>query len=547
MQQSEYKEVEPLNFSTATESELRGWLTRLLKIDFLAALNYLCDALDELVWIDLNAEKRWSLVEKFRAVSYTLLTRRLNVIDILTEEQYLVFEQTQRALMSLQMVNKAIVKSAKEQPEQDKALPAKALHRAMADSTTLLMLCYTRHQPVPESLWHEVHLQYKQAKALKIEGFKLEDKTVSRDKILSIEEIYKRSLLLSRSRHNQLSYQDIRLINRALAHWVQHIQLVAMENHSSCFITDLDSDVGLSFTNSFNTEDDRHLLVLDASFLYDKIKKLAAIPSDKRSISLPDRILKHLVEAWNLSTGRKHRRVPAAGGIEICVGFEAVFYHLNGEQSLENYLAEVADPADEMDQFSPDKHDVWSMAHGVGNSSSALMADMPIEFAVPRKKKVIKQHHPIYVCNIVNTCAGGYCLSAPVLTQNQLRSGELVAVREKGRKDWMLATVRWTQVKGVRNLEMGLELLASGSKPCVIVPRKKGGNEREYQHAFLVPKVPAVNSEPTLITPRETFRGGLRFVLLYDDKVRKGQLLECVSSSPGFSQFQYHAQSGLLS
>ena len=545
MAQLEYTEMAPLNFSTASEAQVREWLSKLFTMDFPSALNHLCDMLDELVWADLEAGIRWSLAESFRAASYTLLTRRFNVTEIMTEEQYQIFEKTQQALMSLQMINRAIVKAGKEEPGLGKALSSKALHRAIADSSALLMICYTRHQPVPESLWSEIHQLYKQAKSLKIQGFELEDKVVSRDKNLSIESIYKRSLLLSRSRHNQLSYQDIRLINRALAYWVQHTNLVTLESSSSCFIADLDSDVGLSFTASFHNEDDRHLLVLDASSLHEKIQKLSETPREKRNVALPDRILKHLVEAWNLSVGRKHRRVKATGELEVCVGFESVFYHLNNEQTLEKYLAELSGPASETEQFAPSKNDVWSTAHDTVKSRS-FAVDAPIEFSIPKKKLAKKGSHAITTCSIVNTCAGGYCLSTPLLSQSQLRSGELIAVRERGRKDWMLATVRWTQIKGVKNLEMGLELLASGSKPCAIVPRQKGEDEREYQHAFLIPEVPAVNSEPTLITPRETFRGGLRFVLLYDDMVRKGQLLECVSSSPGFSQFQYQSHTRMI-
>lgn len=548
MSKSEDTVITPLDFSLASQGEIKNWLARILNVDFESAITCLCETLDEMVWVDLTVEDRWSLVELFRPVSYTLLLRNINVIDIMTEEQYETFERSQQIIMSLQLINRAIIKAGRDGLCQDIELVSRALHRAMADSSNLLLLSYTRHQPVPESLWREMHLLYKLAKFFKAENFELEDKLVSRDKCLSIESMYKRSLLLSRSRHNQLSFHDIRLINRAVAHWVHHAHLISLENSSSCFIVDLDSDVGLSYAASFTDEDERHLLVLDVSSVYEKIKKLASVDKNKRSISLPDRILRHIVEAWNLSTGRKHRRIETSGEVELCVGFETVFYHLNGGQTLESYLAELSGPTGEIKQFSRDHNDVWSMAHDAGKSDDRFSTDAPIEFNMPVKmKKISSNHYPITVCSIVNTCAGGYCLSTPVLKQYQLRSGELVAVREKGRKDWLLATVRWTQSKGIKNLEMGLELLASGSKPCIIAPRKKGEEEREYQHAFLIPEVPAVNSEPTLITPRETFRGGLRFVLLYDDKVRKGQLLECVSSSPGFSQFQYQAQSGLLS
>ena len=215
-------------------------------------------------------------------------------------------------------------------------------------------------------------------------------------------------------------------------------------------------------------------------------------------------------------------------------------YHLFDEQTFDTLVSGHTDVnRSGHSQFSSgDSSDAWAEAHDTrpadGEKKTGNVS--PISFS---KSEVKRSLYPTTSSSVINTCAGGYCLSLDITMKQQLRTGELVAVREKGQKNWLLAAVRWVQAKNKHQLLLGLELLSAATKPCAVTPLKKTMDTSHYQRAFLLPVIPHVNDMPTLITPKVPFKNGLKFILLQGSKIRRGQLLECVSSSPGYSQYQF--------
>jgi hypothetical protein len=91
----------------------------------------------------------------------------------------------------------------------------------------------------------------------------------------------------------------------------------------------------------------------------------------------------------------------------------------------------------------------------------------------------------------INASPGGYCLSWLEDTPIQLRTGELVAIRD-GHPEWAIGVVRWVRQLPNGGAEFGVEVMAPRAQPCAAKAVKKTGEEANFMRALLLPALQAV-------------------------------------------------------
>ncbi|MGI9281261.1 MAG: hypothetical protein ACR2PX_16765 [Endozoicomonas sp.] len=532
-----------LSFSQTDVHAVHQWLSELPKTNRTLSLKSMGQALDELARLKVQPSLHWALVEQFRPVVYYLIhqsqSQSLKNLVAFNETQQEEYNACLKLLLRLLTVYKVIVRVSLRQHDASSPLAA-ALHRALTESTSILLFTCEYYRSAPDRIWLELHTLYSTARDQDLDTFSLEDSVTTKARKLSLSDLYKRVLLLSRSRSNQLRPQEVRQIFKALCLWAPHSKLERVERSRSHFVVNLDSDEGLLFSSLLEGEKNDHLLALDSRLLTAHLKKLSESVSEEKPGALPKRVVDHLALAWGPPGPRKHKRQNSADTCEICFGFNAVHYFLHDQKTFDEMVSgHTAQNQSGKSSFSSnDSSDAWSEAHDAhrDEDEKTPKRTSPIHFTRSATQGSL---YPVYNCSIINTCAGGYCLSTSAGLERQLRTGELLAIREPGQKNWLLAAVRWVQVNHQKDLVMGLELLSASTKPCAITPLKKTMGASHYQRAFLLPVMPPVNNTPTLIAPKVSFKSGLKFILLQGGKIQKGQLLESVSSSPGYSQFKF--------
>ncbi|WP_252177619.1 hypothetical protein [Endozoicomonas sp. 4G] len=533
-----------LSFSQTDVHAVHQWLSELPKTNRPLSFKSIGQALEELARLKVQPSLQWSLVEQFRPVVYFLIhqsqNQALKNIVTFNDAQQEEYNNCLKLLLRLLKVYKVVVRSSQSQQDPSSPLAA-ALHRSLAESASILLFTCEYYRPVPERVWLEMHTLYFTARGQNLKTFSLEDPITTKARKLSLSDLYKRALLLSRSRSNQLRPQEIRQIFKALCLWAPHSKLEPVENSRSHFVVNLDSDEGLLYSSLLEGEKNDHLLALDSRLLSAHLKKLSASVSEEKPGALTKRVIDHLTTAWSLPEQRKHQRQSSSDSCEICFGFSAVHYFLHDQQTFDEMVSgHIAQNKSGKSTFSSnDSSDAWSEAHDAHTDEDTKMSTSTSPVHFTQQPDDQGSLYPTYKCSIINTCAGGYCLSTRSDLEHQLHTGELLAIREPGQKNWLLAAVRWVQVNDQKDLLIGLELLSASTKPCALTPLKKNVDATHYQRAFLLPVMPPVNDTSTLITPRVSFKSGLKFTLLQGGKIRKGQLLECVSSSPGYRQFKF--------
>ena len=126
---------------------------------------------------------------------------------------------------------------------------------------------------------------------------------------------------------------------------------------------------------------------------------------------------------------------------------------------------------------------------------------------------------------IVNESAGGYALMHVSGPTTGLQAGNALGLTLPSRP-WSLCLIRWIRSENSVHVEIGVELLSPQA-----VPVRMTLPNREPQPAFLLPALPGLVREESLLAPREEWGEENNFILLTE---KNGQLriTSCLRGTP---------------
>ena len=123
--------------------------------------------------------------------------------------------------------------------------------------------------------------------------------------------------------------------------------------------------------------------------------------------------------------------------------------------------------------------------------------------------------------------------------------GELIGIREEKDSRWCIAVVRWLrQERG--SLRLGVQLLAPKAVPLAIRVLQKRGGPTDFSRALLLPEVPAIGQNATLITPNVPFTAGLKVNLYRQGLHSTAALNDYEQKTESFNQFTFRMLDGYL-
>lgn len=534
------RNLKALTFCSADAQSINEWLQALPKANLADCAEQLNSALQELAQCDIAAKALFPLVEQLRLVVYLISNQiqRDELSDgiLLSDDQLQSLSLCQELHENLLLCYKAIIDSSLKNNDID-AFIAAPVHRSISESLTILLLMLEHYRSMPERLWLEAHFLIDFAEKKQCQDSSLDDPQTSKARGLSILDQYKRMLLLSHCRSNQLQISEIRQVNKALCLWSPHGKLLDIIDSNCWFMVNTVADEGLHYALTEASIENKDLKGLDARVLSAHLKKVASSIDDNKPTALSKKLILHLASAWGAPTQRRHIRQADSGNCQVCYGSSSTHYYLSNKVLFDTMVSQYSGALGSgKSGFTPDKTSVWDDAHDAENDEALISADKSsVQF------KSAKNNTPLYPCfsgSIVNTSASGFCLSLQSLPSALIIPGELIGIQEGNHQHWILACIRWVHIHEEKVI-LGAELLSANNKPCAITALKKTQDVSHYQRSFLQPVVPSLSNQPTLITPHIPFVSGMKFNLLEDGKVKKGQLLECIEATPCYSQFRF--------
>lgn len=450
--------------------------------------------------------------------------------------------------------------------QEDTALHALAIHRAITGLGLLLLRNYQLYTPIPGQVWTELHTLYLLAETLNLLDLPVDDPLPQHRRVRTIEQAYLRILLLACARPNQLRQDEVLATYDALETLSKLGELTAHNTarKDNLFAVMLDSNQPPIYKSRLPPGDAHNLRDLNSSQLASKLEEgvnQAANKADglRNDYNLSAALTEHLIHAWNILAQRSFERSAIAGSLKVTVGLSNIHFHIAGETPFPIFLNQANNVSDGRDtgkifqkrgiQLKTEtEDDPWGEAFDAGASplGGKQLPTLNIELNIRQQQQEDYQgKHPVYDVPLIDSSAGGYCLEWKETIPGQLKAGELLGLREEGRQKWALGVVRWVQ-RTRDSTQMGVQILAPHAIPIGIAVIQKTGGFSEYLRALELPALKAINQPATFLTNAISFHEYNKVRVYHAERAGSRaqpeltvQLTQKIFSTGAFSQFSF--------
>ncbi|MFD2231488.1 hypothetical protein [Alkalimarinus sediminis] len=559
-----------LSFCDATPHHVEEWVSSLPMANIGETARQLYHAIIELNQLIISSQIRSQLLELIRpAIQYVcneLSKHYLNQPIILPEKQRKIANLSQALQIHLATGYKVVILENAENPKNEKAKKslAVACHRVISEYGRTALRSSQLYCPSPKNVWLESHAIFKFAEASDLLKYAIKDERNISKPETTIEEAYKRLLLLGCCKTNQLRQSDLTQIYNAFEVWASYTDIGEYYSSNSTFVLNMESDAPPVYRSLLHDSLTDHFYGFDTSTLVQHLTDFLSSngrkdQGDDSVIEMPsniqDQLIAHLAQALGILTKRNFKRMSSKGHLQLCTGLSAAHYFCSGEVEFNTQLIQDVIKrqlaSDEENMFlhrSKKQNDAWSGAFDAGPSGGDTEehASIPVNFtrSIYDEEKHKKPTFKHYNAPLINTSPGGYCLQWLGEIPGNIQAGEILGIRENEAHPWSVAVIRWIRQVKQHGTQIGIELLAPSAQPCGVQLIQKTGENSEYLRGLLLPELSAIGQAATLITPRLPFQTGQKILLNQQGEETKCQLNRRVAATGSFSQFELKIFSG---
>lgn len=549
-----------LSFCEPNPKHLKHWVESLPMANIGETSRQLYHAIIELNQLTISDVARLELLDLIRDsihfVCAQLNKKYLNQGLVLTEKNKKIANLAQALQTHLATGYKIVVQHALGQGTlKTKSVLAKSLHRALSELLPAMLRSYQLYIQTPPGIWQEAHQLYQIASAFNIQTEVVIDPIVKGKH--SIQQIYIQTLLLGTCQPNQLLQPELQDVYQSIRLWADYLQLDEVADEKSVLVINPETDSAPQYrylvkTSSLSDYIGLNLLPL-VKRLHADHKILSQTNSDKKPAIVPlgfnISLLEHLIQSWGGMKQRSFSRTPANGQTQIAVGLTATHFHIAGEVGFYSllygtethgdnpFIGAVSNRFNSADTTAlKSQYDVWNDSFDA-NGHPKIPSTESIEFNATTEED-LTESHPQYSGQLINISPRGYCIQWIDSTAANLKTGEVIAVKESKLRHWNLGVVRW--IRQGRNLgtQMGVELLAPNSQPCGVRQLHKTGNHGDYLRALHIPEIKAIGQEASILTSKMPFTIGNKVTINLQGQEVKYQLIKRIMSTGIISQFQ---------
>ncbi len=546
-----------LSFAEHTPAAIARWVDELPMANIGETSRQLYQAITELNKMPVSPADRSDILETLRTpiryVCEELSKHFLNQSIALPDKQQKIANLTQAMLIHLATGYKSVMMDSLDSMGSEKVRKnfACAAHRMISEYGQVLLRSQQLYSMAPKSIWLEMHEVYQFCETIDLLKYMIHDDQNKHRKESRIDNAYKRNLLLSCSRPNQLRQADLQAVYDTFDVWSEYVEVGAEFSSSAVFVINMQQDLAPRYRSLLPDTLTDYYYGFDTAELVDRLNNhLGSLTQRKDSgivhVENPERLsehlLKHLDYAFGILTKRTFKRIANDGSLNLCVGLSATHYYVSGEIEFHTQMLGAAQHADSDDsnvflQRAKRQHDAWSEAFdATGSGANNGPASSPINFDRPVKEDG-SAAYPRYKVPLTNTSPGGYCMQWTGDVPSNIQAGEILAIRESDKQPWSIAVIRWIRHAKQKGTQIGIELLAPHARPCGVQLLHKTGAPSEYLRGLLLPELSSIGQPATLITPRLPFQSGNKVSLRYTDSEQKSVLEKRIAATGSFNQF----------
>lgn len=529
-------------------AKVKQWAEALpaTRISYSASLLY--RALPELSRIKTSAANRLQMLESMRPyVQQCIQGLSKNFLNqpLILPQDALKTATIAQALQKHMTVGYALViremcaKLKKPTPVQNQTL-ALAIHRAVTGLGLILLRSYQLYTPVPAQIWLETHSLYRLAEVLELTNIPVADPLLVFTRVSSIEKSYLRTLLMACTRPNQLTQNELSAVYSSLEDWVNLTSLKSTneQNKDNLFIVNLCVDMPPMYKSRFkgSLKDDAREINTSRLLAALKKQKDPQNPGSdiiKISHEITLTLLDHLTGTWSVLRQRNFDRHITNNDLEVTIGIINVHYHITDGEIFNQFLSNAKKPYGH----------TYNSRSSFGIKSTGIQQPNNLQhqsasWSDSSNSQNEQNTHPVFEVHMLDTSPGGFCLDWRDEIPIQIKAGELLGLREPGRRKWSIGVVRWLrQNKGATQL--GVQILAPMATPYGASMVLQSGANSEYMRVLMLPELKAINQPSSLLTAVVPFQEYCKVRLNQHGEEQTVQLTRRIFSTGSVSQFDF--------
>lgn len=554
-----------LSFCDADADAIKEWIESLPMANLGSVSRSLYQALGEINRVKASPHDRFEILETIRStVMYVydgLKKHYLNQPIILPEQPQKVAKLSEALINRLTEGYRVVAVQCQDKMKgfslsKPTSLMAAACYRAIADSQYNLLRYYQLYQPENQEFWRNIHKTAMLARNHKLSGVNISD-VVDKDGSHTLEGAYIQMNLLGCMRANQLRQKDITKVSDWVKGWLDKVKLINVDLDSDKhLIIDPSLDQPAVYQKFYEGEYNEHCRSIDTSTLIQYMKTLADPESNDVETPLARTLIHHLISAWGTLSDRTFMRLDTKESLSICIGLTATHLFISEGLSFNELLYGHGSTVSSNDTFHVDAagNRIVDDAWGMGADSKPRESSMHIELESldyygtshqgGKSGSVIdmEKYHE-YSVQMINISPGGYCLEWPKDPPSQIRTGEVIGIKEKHHNTWSIGAIRWVkQSPGKENngVRLGVELLSPAAAPYGgKVLSARGDKNSEFMRVMILPEIKSIGQPMTMITPSISFKEGQKAVIMQNGQESTILLTKQVAVTGSYYQFEF--------
>jgi len=382
---------------------------------------------------------------------------------------------------------------------------------------------YRCYREPPEVTWRALHELYGFAEQHGFARIRVQDSISQRDPDSSCAEAYIQVVLAHLANPYSLSVRQQAFVARWLERWATLIGLSQQQPPADAvphLAVDLNSGQGPLFTSELKPGANARYLELEqlAKTLRQTINFLKqgqtpaqlGLGEDARQPGCENLLMLLYVQWCRAGTARAEERTAAEEAVEVCFGLRMAHAEIGGGRSAH------------IEVTSRDKEFL---------DTYGFMIPVKKEQAAAQSISDLEQWH------IVNHSTSGFmCIQRNPSGKSRVTHNQLIAVRRAGGKGFHAGLAQWLRMDGDGALRCGVRLFPGTPQAISVRPSNfnpVGGGR--YEHALLIPEVPAPSTPASLVLPAGWFQSG-RFVEIFSDRKQVAKLLNLIEKGADFDR-----------
>ncbi|MGA9394516.1 MAG: hypothetical protein WBV56_04160 [Azonexus sp.] len=412
---------------------------------------------------------------------------------ILSEAQESCFQQV---VSAWQRMGKAYALCAqKQEPAADNpqyaTLIATILHRCLYYVGMIIIEHFRARREVPPGVWHDLHGYYETAEQWGVTCTPVNDSLENDLQATHCAAGYVTLLLIEIANPYSNSVRDLNLVRRWAGMWAPLVSLHPVDDEYEVppYVVKLMSDQPLHPSGAMENigADARRLdssrLGLQLGHMLSQLHQRMT-PSQlglgEDTSGHVIRLLEHLSGPWTQTAApRRFRRFASEGTAKVAVGYEAMHFFISGKDFIQPDAAEA---------YSRDQFDELFTFRDRAAPGQKLSIKTQINFELDE-------------WTVINHSANGFRLGRGPAGQ-RLAHSQLVAVCPHDGDRFLLGQATWLMQENSGGLVVGIAVLpgmpeAVGVRHAPAEP----GYENRYVRAFLLPPIPGIGQEGSIVIP----------------------------------------------